>query len=59
MNLPANLRQAIYVVTAITSPVVIYLGNEGRLDTFWVGLFSVVVTAVTALAAGNVTPDEE
>jgi uncharacterized membrane protein YvlD (DUF360 family) len=59
MNLPANLRQALYVVTAVVSPVIFYLGQEGRLDTFWVGLFSVVVTAVTALAAGNVTPDEE
>ena len=57
--LPARIRQAIYIVTALTSPVVIYLGNEGRLDTFWVGLFSVVVTAVTALAAGNITPDGE
>lgn len=56
--LPPKVRQLIYIVTALTSPVVIYLGNEGRLDTFWVGLFSVVVTAVTGLAASNVNTDE-
>jgi len=57
--LNANIRSAIYLVTALVSPVVAYLGTEGRLDTFWVGLFSVIVTAVSALAFSKVTPDVE
>ncbi len=55
----AKVRSGLYAFIAIASPVVAYLGTEGKLDTFWVGLFSVVVTAVSALAFKNVTPDEE
>lgn len=57
MILPANVRSTLYVLIAIASPVVAFLGTEGKLDQFWVGLFSVVVTAVSALAFSNVTPD--
>jgi len=39
----------------VLSPVVAYLGEQGKLDTFWVGLFAVIVTAVTALATVNVS----
>lgn len=53
--LPPKVRQYIYIFTAIASPIIAYLGNQGRLDTFWVGLCGVVVTAVSALAAVNVT----
>lgn len=56
---PAKVRSALYAVSAVLSPIVFYLGEQDRLDTFWVGLFSVVVTAVTALAFKNVTPDEK
>jgi hypothetical protein len=57
--LNAKVRAGLYAFIAIASPVVAYLGTEGKLDTFWVGLFSVVVTAVSALAFSKVTPDEE
>ena len=57
--LNARIRSALYIFTALTSPIVAYLGTEGKLDTFWVGLFSVVVTAVSGLAFSRVTPDEE
>ena len=53
--LPAKIRKVIYILTAIASPVIAYLGQQGRLDSFWTGLFAVVVTAVTALATVNVT----
>jgi len=53
--LPAKLRKVIYILTAIASPVIAYLGQQGRLDSFWTGLFAVVVTAVTALATVNVS----
>ena len=58
MNFSSNTRQKIYITTALVSPVIAYLGNEGILNKFWVGLFGVVVTAVTGLAAVNVTPEE-
>jgi len=57
--LNAKVRAGLYAFIALSSPVVAYLGTENRLDTFWVGLFSVVVTAVSALAFTRVTPDEQ
>ena len=57
MNLPANIRTVIYVLTAVTSPVVAYLHQAGVVNDFWSGLFAVVVTAVMGLATINVTPD--
>lgn len=44
---------------AIASPVVAYLGTEGKIEAFWVGLFSVVVSAVSTLAFTKVSPDEK
>lgn len=57
--LNANARKTLYAIIAIVSPVIFYLGEQEKLDQFWVGLFSVVVTAVSALAFSKVTPDEE
>lgn len=57
MNLPAKVRSILYAVIAIASPVIAYLGQEGTISTFVVGLFSVIVTAVSALAFSNVSPD--
>lgn len=59
INLPPKVRQVIYVVTAIATPLVAYLGTEGKLDTFYVGLYSVIVTAVSGLAALNVTTKDD
>lgn len=55
----ANVRKVIYAVIAIASPLVTFLGTEGKLDQFWVGLFSVLVSAVSGLAFSKVVPDEE
>lgn len=55
LNPSPNIRAILYIVTAITSPVVAYLGTQGTLSEFAVGLYSVVVTAVTGLAFSNVT----
>ena len=57
--LNAKVRAGLYAFIGIASPVIAYLGTEGKLDQFWVGLFSVVVTAVSALAFSKVTPDSE
>ena len=54
INLPANVRAILYAIIAISSPVVAYLGNEQRISGFAVGLFSVIVTAISALAFSNV-----
>lgn len=54
MNPTPQVRQAVYVVTALSSPVMAYLNQQGVVNEFWFGLFSVVVTAVAGLAAYNV-----
>lgn len=51
--LPSKVRKAIYVLATVLTPVVGYLGTQEVLDTFWVGLYTVVMTAITALAAVN------
>lgn len=55
---PPKVRQAIYAVTTVASPVMYYLNQEAVLTDFWFGLFSVVVSAVTALALVNVSKKE-
>lgn len=54
LNIPAKVRQAIYIVTAVASPVMAYLHQAGTVSDFVFGLFAVVVTAVASLAAVNV-----
>ena len=55
MNPTPQARQAVYVITALSSPIMAYLNQQGVVNEFWFGLFSVVVTAVAGLAAYNVT----
>ena len=55
MNPSPKVRYVAYVLTAISSPVMAYLNQQGVVSEFWFGLFSVVVTAVAGLAAYNVT----
>lgn len=54
INLPPQVRQAIYVVTVVATPVMTYLNQSGTVSDFVVGLFSVVIMAVASLAALNV-----
>lgn len=56
--LNAKVRAGLYAFIAISSPIIAYLGTEGKLDTFWVGLYSVVVSAISGLAFSRVTPDD-
>jgi hypothetical protein len=53
VNLPTKIRKALYIVTAISTPVVYYLSQQGVVNDFWSGLYVVVVTAVSGLAALN------
>jgi len=52
--LSPKVRQAIYIVTGIASPVMVYLNQTKTVSDFVYGLFAVVVTAVAGLAAYNV-----
>lgn len=58
LNLPAQVRQIIYIVSVIATPVMTYLNQAGTVSDFVFGLFAVFMTAVASLAALNVTPDE-
>lgn len=58
INLPAKVRAALYILTALGTPFVAYLAATGVIGNLEVSLWSAEVTAVSALAAFNVTPDE-
>jgi hypothetical protein len=59
INLPAKIRQAIYIVATIATPTMVYLNSQVIVNDFWLGLYSVIMSAVTVLAAVNVTSDEK
>ena len=54
-NLPPKVRQALYILSAVATPVVAYLGTQNKIDAFYVGLYAVIATAVNGLAALNVS----
>jgi hypothetical protein len=54
LNFPPKVRQAIYIVTTVATPTLVYLNSQTVLSDFWLGLYSVVASAVTVLAALNV-----
>lgn len=57
VNLPANVRQGIYVITTVLTPTFTYLNQQGTISNFQFGLYSVIVAAVLTLAAVNVNPE--
>jgi len=54
LNLPPQVRAALYVATSLGSPVVGYLAATGVIGTLEVALWSAEVAVVAALAAFNV-----
>ena len=54
INLPPAVRATLYAVISVLTPVVAYLGTQGKLSDFAVGLYAVIITAVSALAFSNV-----
>lgn len=58
-NPSARVRSAIYVVTAVGSPVIAYLNQSAVVSDFVVGLWLVLSSAVLGLARLNVSPEEE
>lgn len=60
INLPTKVRAALYVITALGTPVIGYLLAKGTISELEVGLWGGLVTAVNAMAALNVSnPKEE
>lgn len=59
INIPAEVRQALYVVTAIGTPVMVYLLDKAIIGQIEMNLWSGIVLAVNGLAAIKTTPDGE
>lgn len=57
-NLPSNVRAFLYVLSAVSMPVIVYLASQGVISDFWLGLATVINTAVLGLARINVTSDK-
>lgn len=55
INLPAQVRAALYVLTVVGTPVVTYLSVVGTLSDAAVVLWGAEVTAISLLARLNVT----
>lgn len=55
LNFPPKVRAVLYVVTALGSPVVVYLLAKGIIGELEMALWAAEVTAVSALAAFNVS----
>lgn len=59
LNIPYKIRAALYILTAIGSPVIAYLAARQVIGDLEVALWSAEVTVVNVIAALNVTKDEE
>lgn len=57
-NIPSKARAIIYILTALSAPVMAYLFAKGYIGELEVTLFSAIVTAVSAMAALNVSNPE-
>jgi hypothetical protein len=55
LNPAPKVRQAIYVLATVSQPVMFYLLNQNTVTDFQYGLYAVVMGAVMALAAVNVS----
>ncbi len=56
MNIPHKTRAALYIFTAVGSPIIAYLLAKGVIGELEVILWSAEVTAISALAAFNTKP---
>ena len=55
INLPPRVRMAIYIITALSAPVVAYLSDQKHIGQAEVNLWAGLVAAVTAMAGLNVS----
>lgn len=59
INLPDRVRAAVYVLTALLTPVIAYLFAKHYIGELEVTLWSAEVAVVTAMAALNVTVSDK
>lgn len=59
VNLPDRVRAAIYVLTALGTPVIGYLLARGTIGELEVALWGGLVTAVNSMAALNVSVNDK
>jgi hypothetical protein len=59
INLPENVRKAIYIISGITSPLVVYLAFKGLIGDGEIALYGSIMTFVSGLAAINVGDSDE
>lgn len=59
VTLPYKLRIALYVFTALGTPIIAYLSAKGYLGELEVALWSAEVTIVAGMAAFNVVVDDK
>ena len=57
--LNSKVRAILYVLGVLVTPIIAYLFDQGVVNSFWFGLWTVVSMAVFGLAKANVTPDVE
>lgn len=55
INLPSKVRAAIYVFTAVGSPIMGYLLARGIIGELEMALWTAEIAAVTAMAALNIS----
>lgn len=59
INVPYRVRIGLYIFTALGSPVIGYLVAKGTIGELELALWMAEVSAVNALAAFNVKPNNE
>jgi hypothetical protein len=58
INVPPAVRVALYILTLLGAPVVVYLRAKGLIGDLELALWGAEVSAVSALAAFHVPPAE-
>lgn len=59
INIPYQIRVALYVITAVGTPIIAYLLSKGIIGDLEVALWSAEVVVVSGIAAFNVTPESK
>lgn len=54
INIPTNIRIALYVLTVLASPLIAYLNATGHIGENEVTMFAAYVAAIAAMAGFNV-----
>lgn len=57
VNIPSQVRSALYIILLLGSPVVAYLQTSGHIGTNEVTLWLALSAAIALIARLNLTPD--